>query len=90
VIAHGNDLARGIEDGAGVVAALLNVGRKRSAAQRGSHLFGDGMVEILEDFEFDGITHVGKFTSMSARARERSDSTEVRLQRLTFQSQLQF
>jgi len=59
VIAHGDDLACGIEDGAGVVAALFDVGREGSAAQRGSHFFGDGVVEVLEDLEFDRITHVG-------------------------------
>jgi hypothetical protein len=60
VIAHGNDLACGIEDSTGVVAALFDVGRERSSAQGGSHLFGDGMVEVLENLEFDGITHVKK------------------------------
>jgi hypothetical protein len=57
VIAHGDDLAFRIEDSAGVVAALFDIGGKGSAAQCGSHLFGDGVVEVLEDFEFDRITH---------------------------------
>src|SRR5208282_2503195 len=57
VIAHGDDLSCGIEDGAGVVAALFNIGRKGSAAQGSSHFFGDGVVEALENLEFDGITH---------------------------------
>ena len=57
VIAHGDDLTRGIEDGARVVAALFDIGRKGGAAQRRSHLFGDGVVEVLEDFEFDRIGH---------------------------------
>ncbi len=48
---------RGIEDGAGIVAALFDVGRERGAAQGGAHLFGDGVVEVLEDFEFDWIAH---------------------------------
>ena len=56
VIAHGDDLARGVEHGAGVVAALLDIGRERSAAQRRAHLLGDGVVEVLEDFEFDRIS----------------------------------
>ena len=64
VIAHGDDLARGIEDGAGVIAAFFDIGREGSAAQRGPHFFGDRVVEVLEDFEFDGIGHVGQeFTS---------------------------
>ena len=57
VIAHGDNLARGIEDGARVVAALFDVGRKRRAAQRGSHLFRDRVVQVLEDLEFDRIGH---------------------------------
>jgi len=57
VIAHGDDLAFGIEDGAGVVTPLFDIGRERCAAQGGSHFFGDGVVEVLEDLEFDGIAH---------------------------------
>ena len=57
VVAHGDDLACGIEDGAGVVAALFDVGREGGAAQGGAHLLGNGVVEVLEDFEFDGIAH---------------------------------
>jgi len=37
VIAHGNDLPGGIKHGAGIVATLLDVEEKRSAAQRGPH-----------------------------------------------------
>ena len=57
VITHGDDLAFGIEDSAGVVAALFDIGRERSTTQGGSHFFGDGVVEVLEDLEFNGITH---------------------------------
>ena len=57
VIAHGNDLSRGIEHRAGVVATFLDIGRKRSAAQRGSHFFSDGVIKVLEDGEFDRIAH---------------------------------
>jgi len=57
VIAHGYDLAVGIEDRAGVVATLFDIGGKGGAAQCGSHFFGDGVVEVLEDLEFDRITH---------------------------------
>jgi hypothetical protein len=57
VITHGDDLAFGIEDSAGVVAALFDIGRERSTTQCGSHFFGDGVVEVLEDLEFNGITH---------------------------------
>src|SRR5260370_911838 len=54
-----DDLAIGIEDSAGVVTALFDIGRKGSAAQDGSHFLGDRMVEVLENLEFDGITHIG-------------------------------
>jgi hypothetical protein len=57
VVAHGNDLAARVEDGARVIAALLNVGRKRSAAERSAHLLSDGVVEVFENFEFNGIVH---------------------------------
>jgi hypothetical protein len=58
VIAHGDDLSSGIENSTRVIAALLDIGRKRSAPQRRSHFFRDGVIEVLEDFEFDRITHV--------------------------------
>jgi len=57
VIAHGDDLAPRIEDSAGVVTPLFDIGRERCAAECGSHFFGDGVVEVLEDLEFDGIAH---------------------------------
>jgi hypothetical protein len=69
VIAHGYDLACGIEDGAGIVSPLFDVGGKRSAAQRSSHFFSDGVIEVLEDFEFDWIGHArDEFTASWAIA----------------------
>jgi hypothetical protein len=55
VIAHGDDFARAVEYGAGVVAAFLDVGRKGRPAQRRAHFFGDGVEETLENFQFDRI-----------------------------------
>jgi hypothetical protein len=55
VIAHGQGVAGGIEERAGVIATLLDVGRERGAAQGRAHLFGDGVEEMAEDLEFDGI-----------------------------------
>lgn len=55
VIAHGDDLSRRVEYSAGVIAALLNVGGKRGPAESRAHFFGDRMVEVLEDLEFDGV-----------------------------------
>ena len=60
MIAHGDDLSLGIEHGAGVITTFLDVGGKRRAAQGCSHLFRDGVVEILEDFEFDRVTDHGE------------------------------
>jgi hypothetical protein len=63
VIAHGKSLAGGVEECTGIVATLFDVGRKRGATKGGAHLFGDGMEEMLEDLELDGIgAHVGKST----------------------------
>jgi hypothetical protein len=44
-----------VEHGARIVAALFDVRRKRGAAESGAHLLGNGVVEILENFEFNGI-----------------------------------
>jgi hypothetical protein len=55
VIAHSDDLTFAVEHGAGIVAALLDVGRESRPAQSGSHFFGYRVVEIFEDLEFDGI-----------------------------------
>jgi len=59
VVAHSKDMAATVEHSAGVVAPLLDVGREGRPAQGRAHLFGDGMEEILEDFELDGIAHDG-------------------------------
>src|SRR5579862_3415063 len=55
VVAHGEDLAGGVKHGAGVVAPLLDVGRKRGTAQCRSHLFRDRMEEVLENFEANRV-----------------------------------
>ena len=68
---------RGIEDSAGIVAALFDIGRERSAAQGRAHLFGDRVVEVLEDFEFDGITHV-EAKSVRQRSEVRGKKSDCR------------
>src|SRR5580658_5233075 len=55
VVAHGDDFTRAVEDCAGVVATLLDVGGKRGAAQSRAHLLGDGVIEVFENFQFDRI-----------------------------------
>ena len=55
MVAHCDHLAVCIKDGAGVVAPFFDIGGKRGAPQGRAHLFGNGVVDILEDFELDGI-----------------------------------
>ena len=61
VVAHGDDALMAVEEGAGVVAALLDVGRDGGAAEGGAHLFGDGVDGALEDGEFDGTNGGGTY-----------------------------
>src|ERR1700675_2705493 len=57
VVAHSDDPAGGVEHGAGVIAALFDVRGERSTAKGGAHLFGNREIEVLENLEFDGVTH---------------------------------
>ncbi len=69
VIAHGKHVAGGVEERTGVIATLLDVGREGGAAQRGAHLFGDRVKEMLEDLELDGVGgHVGECNSEGVAA----------------------
>ena len=52
--------ALGVEDRAGVVLALLDVGRERGVAQRRAHLFGRGGDERVEDREPRRIGRVAR------------------------------
>ena len=54
VIAQGDDALVGIEQRAGVIAALLDVGAECGLAQHRAHFVGDRNEEIAEDFEIDG------------------------------------
>ena len=55
VIAHGDHSGLAVEDRAGIVAPLLDVRRKRGAAQRSAHLLGNRMHGALKDRQFDRI-----------------------------------
>ena len=44
-----------VEEGAGEVAARLDVGRVGGAAERGAHLLGDGEQPVADDLEANGI-----------------------------------
>ncbi len=50
----GDEHAMQVEEGAGIVTPLFDVGRAGGFAQDETHLFGDGGKEVLEDFEEDG------------------------------------
>ena len=78
VIAHGECVAIGIEERTGVIATLFDVGGEGGAAERGAHLFGDGVEEMLEDIELDGIErHVGECTPGSDGRFGQSVRSEV-------------
>ena len=51
VIAHRDYPALAVENGAGIIAPLFDIGRERGAAQGGAHLLGNGMHGTLEDGE---------------------------------------
>src|SRR5262249_37668894 len=55
VVAHGDHFAAAVEYRTGIIATLLDVGRERGSAQRRPHFLGYGVIEILEDLEFDGV-----------------------------------
>ena len=80
VVAHRDNPCLAVEDRAGVVAAFLDVGGKRRAAQRSTHLFRDRMDSAAKDGEFDWIgganahapapTAITRFSKASTLARE--------------------
>ncbi len=76
VRALGQRLAALVEDGAGIVLALLDVGGEGGAAQDGAHLLGHGDEEVLEDFELDRIVRLHAPLSL-ASTRLRSASTRI-------------
>ena len=53
----GHHLALGVEEGAGEVPALLDVGRVGGALKGHAHLLAHGYVQVLEDLQADGINH---------------------------------
>ena len=64
-----------IEDGAGIVAPLLDVGRERSAPQGRAHLLGNGMHRALKDRQLYRICRlIGSCVSPLHRDDEISES----------------
>ena len=54
----GNHLALGVEEGAGVVPALLDIGRVGGALEGYPHLFTGGDEQVLENFQAYRIDHI--------------------------------
>ena len=71
VVAHRDEVALGGEDGGGVVAAFLDVGREGGAAQGRSHLDCDGVERVTNDGDFSGI-------GLAARGHRRAPAFGVR------------
>ncbi len=63
VVAHGDQFAFGGEDGGGVVAALLDVGREGGAAQGCAHLDSDGVERVADDGDFCGVEWAARWSS---------------------------
>src|SRR5579872_3953895 len=51
VIAHRQNVSRGVEYGARIVTPLLDVRGERGTPQRRAHFFRHGMKEVLENLE---------------------------------------
>ena len=57
-VAHGQHPPRAIEHGAGIIAALLDVGGERRAAQRRAHLLGNGVERALINLQQNRIKQI--------------------------------
>src|SRR5580698_9396612 len=67
VLPHGDDFTGALKQRARIIAPLLDVGGKRSTPQRRAHFLGDGVEQVLEDFQFDRITpHEAQCTGSSS------------------------
>src|SRR4051795_4745928 len=55
MVAHGDDLSFAVEHRARIVSPFFDVRRESGTPQGGSHLLGDGVIDVLEYLEFDGI-----------------------------------
>src|ERR1700680_3666417 len=88
VIAHGEDIARGVKYGAGEVATLFDVGREGGTAEGGAHFFRYRVEKILEDFETYGVHFHRRgprmrFPVRSTRADQLGGISEVALYSVT-------
>ena len=83
VIAHGDYLAFAVENRAGIIAPLFDVGRKCRSPKGSTHFFRDGMVDALEDFQFDGIArHEAQCNGFAAQLQRGSSALGFQILRL--------
>ena len=64
VIAHRHRFARGIVNGAGIIAAFFDVRRKRRLAQHRAHLLGDGDQQVPKQFQLNWIRLLHSYYSL--------------------------
>ena len=70
VVAHRDHFARAIKHRARIIAPFFDVRRKRSPAQRRTHLLRNGVIQVLEDFQFDRIApHEAQCTGNRGRSQ---------------------
>src|ERR1700722_12175942 len=55
MIAHRDYLTRAIEHRAGIIAPFLDIRRECGTPQRRAHLLRNGVIQVLENFQFDRI-----------------------------------
>jgi len=80
VIAHGNDFTGPIENRARIIAAFFDIRRKRSAAKRGAHFLRDRVIDVLENFEFNGIArHFGGESVRQPVAKKKNTECRIML-----------
>ena len=70
VIAHRDYFTRAIKHGARIITPLFDVRRKRGPAQRRTHLLRNGVIQVLENFQFDRIApHEAQCTGIRGRSQ---------------------
>ena len=79
VVAHRQRLAIAVVDGAGVIAALFDIRRKRSSTKDDAHLVGDRQQRVPEEFQVNGSEFAaGGFRTGRRRHPNQGMSLQVR------------
>lgn len=71
MIARRDNFAVAIEHCAGIIASLLDIGRKRGALQRCAHLFCNGVIDVFENLELDRVSFHRDFLNSISRLDSR-------------------